>query len=342
MGQISRFQFGAGSQVVATTGTASSVVQAWEWGDGFGRKFADPIDFPNSNSSTPFSFSDTIRFNSSGTQVLAAADFSPRIIAYNWNRGFSSRISGPTTSINSDTIAIDFTPGDTAVILGVEGTPYIVAYGWSASGFGTKFANPASLLPGYADGVSVHPVGNVIVAAHAVTPFITAYAWSSGFGAKFSNPATLPAGTGVSVDFSPSGADIVVSHLITPFIAAYPWSSGFGSKYADPVSLPAEGADHVEFSSTGNFLAGATSTPIIYAWSSGFGSKVADPFVNFVQNCNAVRWHPSETAIFFGSASSPYLQAFRFSNSGYGAEYSSPAVKSTTMIQGIDIMTSLV
>ena len=41
-----------------------------------------------------------------------------------------------------------------------------------------------------------------IALAHATTPFVSAYPWSSsGFGAKFANPATLPTGVGRGVAF---------------------------------------------------------------------------------------------------------------------------------------------
>jgi len=38
--------------------------------------------------------------------------------------------------------------------------------------------------------------------AHATSPFISAYPWSSsGFGAKYTDPATLPTGNGYGVAF---------------------------------------------------------------------------------------------------------------------------------------------
>ena len=99
---------------------------------------------------------------------------------------------------------------------------FITVYPWS-SGFGTKYANPATLPTGTGQTVAFSPNGADIAVAHSTTPFITAYPWSSGFGTKYSNPATLPTGTSAGVAFSPNGADITVAHSITPFITAYPW-----------------------------------------------------------------------------------------------------------------------
>jgi hypothetical protein len=83
-------------------------------------------------------------------------------------------------------------------------SPFITAYPWSSTtGFGTTFANPATLPTGTGNVVAFSPVGDAIAVGHATTPFITAYPWSgSGFGTKFANPATLPTGAGRNVAFT--------------------------------------------------------------------------------------------------------------------------------------------
>jgi len=43
-----------------------------------------------------------------------------------------------------------------------------------------------------------------LAVAHATSPYITAYPWSSGFGVKCSDPGILPTGTGNGVAFSPA------------------------------------------------------------------------------------------------------------------------------------------
>jgi hypothetical protein len=81
-------------------------------------------------------------------------------------------------------------------------SPFISAYPWSGSGFGTKFANPATLPTAQGNGVACSPSSTAIAVAHETTPFVTAYRWSgSGFGTKYANPATLPTGIGNSVAF---------------------------------------------------------------------------------------------------------------------------------------------
>ena len=82
-------------------------------------------------------------------------------------------------------------------------TPFVTAYPWSSSGFGTKYANPATAASGAQNGVAFSPTGTEIAVAHASSPYVTAYTWNgSGFGTKFTDPATLPTGEGKGVAFS--------------------------------------------------------------------------------------------------------------------------------------------
>jgi len=124
-------------------------------------------------------------------------------------------------------------------------TPFISTYPFSA-GFGTKYANPATLPVGTGNGVAFNPAGTNIAIAHATTPFISAYPWSAGFGTKYANPATLP-DYGNGVAFNPAGTVIAVAHYTTPFISTYPFSAGFGTKYANPATLPASTGNGVAF-----------------------------------------------------------------------------------------------
>ena len=93
--------------------------------------------------------------------------------------------------------------GEQFIAVAHSTSPNVTAYPWSASGFGTKFANPSTLPPGTGVGVAFSPSGDAIAVAHNSSPNVTAYPWSaSGFGTKFANPSTLPADTGRGVAFS--------------------------------------------------------------------------------------------------------------------------------------------
>ena len=87
---------------------------------------------------------------------------------------------------------------DNFIAIAHQDSPFITAYPWS-SGFGTKYADPATLPANDGYGVAFSASGNDIAVAHRGTPFITAYPWSSGFGTKYADPATIPADNGRSV-----------------------------------------------------------------------------------------------------------------------------------------------
>lgn len=75
------------------------------------------------------------------------------------------------------------------IAVGCNGPPYVLVYGWSASGFGTKFSDPATQPSSLGYGVSFSSDGGHIAVASAGSPYILVYPWSgSGFGTKLANP----------------------------------------------------------------------------------------------------------------------------------------------------------
>ena len=166
-----------------------------------------------------------------------------------------------------------------------------------------------------------------LAVAHNLTPFFSVYSFSAlGFGAKISDPATLPTGTGNRVRFSPDSKNIAVSHGTSPFVSVYPYSGlGVGTKYSDPGTLPAGIGTSVNFnpSTTAIAVTFATTPGIhVYGFSSGFGSKFSDP-ATLPVNCYDAVFHPTGNEIATGSATSPYLYVYPWSNSsGFGSKYS--------------------
>ena len=85
------------------------------------------------------------------------------------------------------------------------GSPYLSVYPWSSSGFGTKYADPATPPTGQGTGVAFSPDGADIAVAHSVSPFINVYPWSSsGFGTKYADPSTSIPSTCKGVAFLPA------------------------------------------------------------------------------------------------------------------------------------------
>jgi WD40 repeat protein len=193
-------------------------------------------------------------------------------------------VSAPGTVANAAR-SVAWRPQEDAIAIGTETTPWIAGYVWTGSGYGSKYANPATLPTGLGAAIKFSPDGNQIALAHTNSPFVSAWAWSSGFGSKFANPAVLPLYTGLAIDFSPSGNALATGGgLVTTeySIGVYAWSSsGFGTKYADPPATPfTQRINGVSFNLDGTAISFAVNNNQMptYPWSfaSGFGTKYAD------------------------------------------------------------------
>ena len=87
---------------------------------------------------------------------------------------------------------IAWNPANDAVAFAFGDSPYIFVYAWSGSGFGTKYANPAT-LPGSVNSTRFSNNGDALGMSTEASPFVNIYPWSgSGFGTKYADPATTP------------------------------------------------------------------------------------------------------------------------------------------------------
>ena len=198
-----------------------------------------------------------IAWSPNDDDIAIANNNNPRLHVYPWASGFGTKYSNPDTIPTGDCNAVDFHPDGNVIAVAHDVSPYVSAYPWthnasggSNDGFGTKYSNPSTLPSNTGEGIAFSPDGNDIAVAHASSPYISVYPWSSGFGTKYSNPSTLPPNLGKGVAFSPDGTDIAVCHLDSPYVSVYPWTSGtgFGTKYSNPSTLPPADAANVAFS----------------------------------------------------------------------------------------------
>lgn len=314
--------------------------------------FTDGVGFvskPTVNPATPPPSSpfDGI-FNPTGTVVAIGTQNSPFITAYPFSvssSGFGTlgtKYSDPATlpgaaaTSNNGVISIAFNPTNTTIACGSITNPVdecLNVYPWDDStGFGTQYANPASLPLAGPQKIGFNPAGNVLFAGGNFTPFIDAWAWdnTTGFGTKYADPASLPT-TGFAYNgrFSPGGGAIAyTTDSYSPFIEAYNWddSTGFGTKYADPVSLPPNGVNNLAFNPAGTALAlglGNSSPYIeVYVWSdsTGFGSKYANPATLPVSG-GEVAFSPSGNSLVKTGNTTPFLEGYNWDNStGFGTK----------------------
>ena len=88
-------------------------------------------------------------------------------------------------------IAKFISPISTNIVVGHATTPFISAYSWTANGFGTKRADPATIPTFTPKSISFSPSGTDISVTHNGSPFVTIYPFNNGFGTKYANPATM-------------------------------------------------------------------------------------------------------------------------------------------------------
>ena len=236
--------------------------------------------------------------------------------------------------------------GNIFVVLGhASNPPYVAAYPFSTNGgFGTKISDPSTTPAGIGNGVNFSSDGRYVAVAHAITPFISTYPWStSGFGSKFSDPATLPTSTGDSVDFTDAVDAIAVGHATSPFLTVYPWSSsGYGTKFSNPASLPPGECNGVDISG-GYLTAASTTTPyiVVYPFSSstGFGVKYSNPGTLPSGAGNGIRFSNQRNYIALAH-STDGISAYPWSDLGYGTKYTNPVQGPSGAGNGVDFSPS--
>ena len=201
------------------------------------------------------------------------------------------------------------------------------------SGFGTKFAAPATTQVGGSANLTVEwsPDGTVLMTSGLNGPQpAQAWAWSSGgFGTKYTNLTYSSSASSFHATWHPNGTYIAYAINNDPITAAVPWSNGFGTEFAGPDPVEDEGGNAIDFSPDGNtLLLGSSDEPLTaYAWSSGYGSRYSAPATLPPQGAEDAKWSPDGNNLlagYNGSGTSTFMSAWAWS-SGFGSRYSNPA-----------------
>jgi len=255
------------------------------------------------------------------------------------------------------TIASQAIPHD-LILLAHNSSPFISVYTWNprgaSQGWGTKYANPASLPAGNGYKIVMHPSGKSIAITHFTTPFVSAYAWtySGGFGSKYSDPSPVVTKASVSngegIAFSPDGNDFIYSYFgggsaNPPYFNAHAWtnSSGFGTQYSNPATQTTSDAGTIQWSPSGADIvipaaSTGTTSATAYPWSSGFGTKYANPAT--ANGGRGVAWAPNGNDVLMGnvpSSGTERIVAYTWS-SGWGTKYSAPATPPAGNVSMVD------
>jgi hypothetical protein len=304
---------------VAACHTQSPWVSAYPWDNGFGIRFSNPATLPDAGRSLAFSRTNAallVADNSNnrikayawsasgfGTRytnlpVQSAGGFdsmcfytdrlavthatSPYASMFPWSdsTGFGTRYAAPTGYTGDNSCS--FSPSGELFLAG-DLYPFISAFSFNASGWGTRYSDPAILPTGSVLSINANVSGNSICysGTTASNNKFVAFNWSSatGWGTRYFTAPT--ANNGRDAVFDESGTGAVFGGATTPFISGFPWSNstGFGTQYSNPtIALAATGLsvsvrDNTAFAahSNGVFLSA-------YPWStSGFGVRYAGP-----------------------------------------------------------------
>jgi hypothetical protein len=284
--------------------------------------------------------------------VIATHATSPFITAYEWDKdtGWGAKIADPSTLPPSTAIGLETNStqqtGTTShladiVFVAHGSSPFISAYHFSRSGWGTKVANPATLIGSTGYAVSFHPTGQAVAVTTGSTPYLHAYAWNNttkAWGTKYANPSAGLNGLTNDVHFKPTST-AASGHVAacmgnSPRILVWPFtiSGGFGTKVGNPSSVPNSTMNKVRFQFNGGKIAGVTQTTpyiFVYPFTTSFGTVLANPATANRPNGtgNAVAFRPGDTALLIGHVSSPYMTCYAWSTStsSYPTKIAAPA-----------------
>lgn len=234
--------------------------------------------------------------------------------------------------------------GSRYIVVTSDASPYVRVYPWSnAAGFGTPYANPATLPAGSSYGAAWSPTSSVLLVTFSAVPRAYAYRWSSaGFGSVYSNPSTallsILSETNKPSFSIPGTAVLFPSAVTSPYLRAYSWSdsTGFGSAYTAPATpLPTFGqALACSFHPSNQaFAVGHYTSPFVsaYVWSesTGFGTKYSNPAVLPYSTGRGVHFNKEGTAVAVGHSRTTGvfgMSVYSWTNaSGFGVKYSDPA-----------------
>ena len=276
----------------ANTATDSLRLNAWAWSNGsWGSKFAAPAAVISENHTTP-------RFNLQKTDVISSVAPSSNTATdtYSWSNGWGTRYTSPTFTNGQN--AGEFVLNGTAVIYGIiSNTAPLVAYPFtSGTGYGTKYADPATLPTAQASRIAWDENTSTVITAQGNTsPYINAYPFSSsGWGTRFTITNAFTTAS-QDIAFDKRGQRVFFSSGAPTRRA---WSvSGFGSNLTAPSGGLSVGSGPLLSVSPDNssFVQGSTTvSPYIKAWpirsSTTMGTAFAAPATASLTQPRSVRF----------------------------------------------------
>lgn len=256
------------------------------------------------------------------------------VIPFNKNDGFGTYQNipaGSTAPPNRPSTygRVDWSASGGAILFTHFDAPLVSAYAFSGGSIGSKYSNPASVMPGSsASGIAFNSAGNRFAVGSNSTGSggansFAVYQWSdaTGFGSRTTSNFTggqEPWG----LSWSPTDGWIGVATQ-APDVKAIVWTgSAFGTVDTNPFSTLTQ-IYNISWNNAGDHVAVAgydasvnTKRLLIAQWSNstGFGTVVSPAWTASNQILDA-KWSHDDAAIVCAVNSSPYVKAFAWDNS---------------------------
>lgn len=220
------------------------------------------------------------------------------------------------------------------IVAGDSTTCAVAAWPWSASGFGTKFANPTT-VPTYSGqrAVTVNSKLNATSVFIGSTSVIVE-GWNidaaAGWGSKWSAPATQPEGSIQGINVSTSGSYLLYALGGTsPGQNAYNLNAtSFGSRLAAPSSTVTSAYGNVFNTDDSAVLTALSTSSWVGAWSfsGAWGTRYTSPGTTPTAACYRTAFSPSSSLAFFASQDSTGLFGYPWTTaSGFGTKMANPS-----------------
>jgi hypothetical protein len=262
--------------------------------------------------------------------------------------GFGTKYTNPTLVLGEEYRSVTFNNTKNVIAFAINssfsyGGKSIQAYPWSASGFGTAFADPATVPPGpttdptaaYGASIAFNSSDDVLALG---TQFggtgerYAFYTWSNstGFGTKYGNASTTLQGIATNaIKFVPANNRVFLSTNGGGRIASYAWTnaSGFGTKSTNPsLTGTSFGVDYNASFATPYVVGSRTLTPFITVYpfaSTSFGTAWSNPGTLPINSGRTVKVNSSGNTIIMGSLGGGPI-AYATTGSAFGSKYADP------------------
>ena len=198
-------EFNHDSTFIAVGHNATPFISVYPWtvGTGFGTKLSNPATLPGGEVKR-IDFRGTTSTTDIGMAVGTGGGTNDGV-AYPFTTSFGTRYA-LAVGLQATGQGFRFTKSGTQCGFSTNNSPYQYGYPFTTgTGFGTKYANPASLPSGLGIGIDFDDTTAFVAGGGRGSPYLEVWDWSgTGWGSKYANPATLPAGGANNPKWFPS------------------------------------------------------------------------------------------------------------------------------------------